>query len=279
MTDTAAPPTQRALWNGPAGDAWVQAQALLDGLFAGFVPVLADPIAASPDAHVLDVGCGTGALCLAIAERLGPAGRCSGVDISAPMIAVARERARGAGKAIDFTVADAAQQVFAPASLDRIVSRFGVMFFDNPVQAFAQLHGALRSGGSLHAIAWRGAADNPFMTTAERAAAPLLRLPARAEGGPGQFAFADPEKVRSILEGSGWNGIEITALDMECRMAADELPTYVSLLGPVGQALRANDLEPAARTRILHAVVDAFAPFVHGSEVVFNAACWSIRAG
>ncbi|MFI8716688.1 class I SAM-dependent methyltransferase [Stenotrophomonas sp. NPDC077464] len=277
--DTTVPPTQHALWNGPAGDAWVQAQALLDGLFAGFVPLLADPIVDLPGAHVLDVGCGTGALCLAIAARLGPAGRSSGVDISAPMIAVARERARAAATPIEFTVADAEQHAFEPGSVDRIVSRFGVMFFNHPVRAFANLRRALRSGGSLHAIAWRDPHENPFMTTAERAAAPLLRLPARAEGGPGQFAFADPGYVRRVLDDSGWNGIEITALDVECRMAVDELPTYVSLLGPVGQALRASDLAPAARTRILQAAVDAFAPFVRGNHVVFTAACWSIRAG
>ncbi|WNH47168.1 class I SAM-dependent methyltransferase [Stenotrophomonas aracearum] len=270
------PPTQHDLWNGPAGDAWVQAQSLLDGMFAGFVSVLADPV--DPAAHVLDVGCGTGALCLAIASRLGPDGRCGGVDISAPMIDVARERARSAGQSIDFTVADAEQHAFAPASLDRIVSRFGVMFFNDPVQAFANLRRALRSGGSLHAIAWRGPADNPFMTTAERVAAPLLTLPARAEGGPGQFAFADADKVRGILKDAGWKDIQITQLDVECSIPADQLPTYVSLLGPVGQALRAADLAPADRTRILQTVVDAFAPFVQGDNVVFNAACWSIRA-
>jgi SAM-dependent methyltransferase len=275
---TSTPPTQHDLWNGPAGDAWVQAQALLDGMFAGFVPVLADPIAAVPEAHVLDVGCGTGALCLAIAERLGPAGHCSGVDISAPMIDVARERAWRAGHAIDFTVADAEQHAFAPASLDRIVSRFGVMFFNHPVQAFANLRRALRSGGELHAIAWRSPADNPFMTTAERVAAPLLTLPARAEGGPGQFSFADADNVRAILQDSGWKDIRITPLDVECSIPANQLPTYLSLLGPVGQALRAADLAPSDRTRILQTVVDAFQPFVHGDQVVFNAACWSIRA-
>lgn len=278
MTEGAALLSQQALWNGPAGDAWVQAQALLDGMFAGFVPVLADPIAATPDAAVLDIGCGTGAVCLAIAARLGSAGRCSGVDISAPMIAVARERAAAAAKAIDFTVADAAQHPFAPGRLDRIVSRFGVMFFDEPVQAFGNLRRALRSGGSLHAIAWRSPADNPFMTTAERTAAPLLALPARAEGGPGQFAFADPARVQRILLGSGWQDVEIAPLDVQCSIALDHLPTYVSLLGPVGQALRTSDLPAADHTRILQAVVDAFAPFVHGDRVVFNAACWSIRA-
>lgn len=275
----ASPPSQHDLWNGPAGDAWVQAQSLLDGMFAAFEPLLADPIAAQPDAHVLDVGCGTGAVCLAIADRLGPQGRCSGVDISAPMIAVARKRALVAGKAIDFAEGDAQQHPFAPASLDRIVSRFGVMFFDDPVRAFGNLRQALRPGGSLHAIAWRSPADNAFMTTAERAAAPLLTLPARAEGGPGQFAFAEAGRVRDILAESGWADLDVSPLDVECSLARADLPTYVSLLGPVGQALRAEGLDPVARQGVLSTVVEAFAPFVRGERVVFTAACWSIRAG
>jgi SAM-dependent methyltransferase len=271
------PPSQHDLWNGPAGDAWVQAQALLDGMFAPFESLLADPLAAHPDAQVLDVGCGTGAVSLAIADRLGPAGHCTGVDISAPMIAVARERAAAAGKDIDFIVADAQQHAFAPASLDHIVSRFGVMFFDDPLQAFRRLRDALRPRGSLHAIAWRNPAENAFMTTAERAAAPLLALPPRAADGPGQFAFADAGKVQALLRDSGWHGIEITPLDVPCSIARDDLPTYVSLLGPVGQALRAEALDPATRASVLATVVDAFAPFVQGDRVVFTAACWSVR--
>lgn len=274
---TTLPPSQHELWNGPAGDAWVQAQRLLDGMFAPFESVLADPLATQPDAQVLDVGCGTGAVCLAIAERLGLAGHCTGVDISAPMIAVARERAAAAGKDIDFIVADAQQHAFAPASLDRIVSRFGVMFFDDPVQAFRRLRDALRNGGALHAIAWRSAAENAFMTTAERAAAPLLPLPPRVAEGPGQFAFADAGKVQGILRDSGWRDIEITPLDVRCSIARDDLPTYVSLLGPVGQALRAEGLPPTDRASVLATVVDAFAPFVQGDRVVFTAACWSVR--
>lgn len=279
MAHPSSPPSQHDLWNGPAGDAWVQAQRLLDGMFAAFEPILAEPVSAQPDAHVLDVGCGTGAVCLAIADRLGPQGRCNGVDISAPMIAVARERASAAGKDIDFVVGDAQQHPFAPASLDRIVSRFGVMFFDEPVRAFGNLRQALRTGGSLHAIAWRSPAENAFMTTAERAAATLLTLPARAEGGPGQFAFADADWVLDILDESGWDDIEISPLDVECSIAREDLPTYVSLLGPVGQALRAEGLDPGIRASVLATVLEAFAPFVQGERVVFTAACWSLRAG
>lgn len=274
MTDT----SQHALWNGPSGEVWVEAQALLDGMFAPLAEQLAGAVPAGQPAQVLDVGCGTGAVCLAIAARLGEGGHCSGVDISAPMIARAVERAAAAGLQIDFAVGDAQRHCFAPARLDRIVSRFGVMFFDDPVQAFANLRQATRSGGTLHALAWRSAAENPFMTTAERAAAPLLALPPRTADGPGQFAFADRQRVRGILADSGWRDIEVTAVDQVCSIRAADLHRYVSLLGPVGGMLRDPRIDAALRTRVLQVVEQAFAPFVQGDRVEFVAACWALRA-
>lgn len=274
MTDT----SQHALWNGPSGEVWVEAQALLDGMFAPLAEQLAGAVPAGQPAQVLDVGCGTGAVCLAIAARLGEGGHCSGVDISAPMIARAVERAAAAGLQIDFAVGDAQRHRFAPARLDRIVSRFGVMFFDDPVQAFANLRRATRSGGTLHALAWRSAAENPFMTTAERAAAPLLALPPRTADGPGQFAFADRQHVRGILANSGWRDIEVTAVDQACSIRTTDLHRYVSLLGPVGGMLRDPRIDAALRTRVLQVVEQAFAPFVQGDRVEFVAACWALRA-
>ena len=274
MTDT----SQHALWNGPSGEVWVEAQALLDGMFAPLAEQLAGAVPAGQPAQVLDVGCGTGAVCLAIAARLGEGGHCSGVDISAPMIARAVERAAAAGLQIDFAVGDAQRHRFAPARLDRIVSRFGVMFFDDPVQAFANLRQAMRSGGTLHALAWRSAAENPFMTTAERAAAPLLALPPRTADGPGQFAFADRQHVLDILADSGWRDIEVTAVDQVCSIRAADLHRYVSLLGPVGGMLRDPQIDAALRTRVLQVVEQAFAPFVQGDRVEFVAACWALRA-
>lgn len=269
---------QHALWNGPCGEVWVEAQALLDGMFAPLAEQLAGAVPAGQPAHVLDVGCGTGAVCLAIAARLGEGGHCSGVDISAPMIARAVERAAAAGLQIDFAVGDAQRHRFAPARLDRIVSRFGVMFFDDPVQAFANLRQATRSGGTLRALAWRSAAENPFMTTAERAAAPLLALPPRTADGPGQFAFADRQRVRGILADSGWRDIEVMAVDQVCSIRAADLHRYVSLLGPVGGMLRDPRIDAALRTRVLQVVEQAFAPFVQGDRVEFVAACWALRA-
>ncbi|MCC7633915.1 class I SAM-dependent methyltransferase [Stenotrophomonas rhizophila] len=274
MTDNA----QHALWNGLAGQAWVQAQSLLDGMFAPFARLLAQAQPAGAVQQVLDIGCGTGAVSLAIAARLGSGGHCTGVDIAAAMIERARQRARDAGLEVDFVVADAQRHAFAPASVDRIVSRFGVMFFDDPVQAFTRLRHATRHGGSLHALTWRSAAENAFMTTAERAAAPMLTLPARDPDAPGQFAFADPDRVRAILTDSGWTELQLTAIDVPCQIPRRDLRTYISLLGPVGSALRSADIDAATRARVLAAVEQAFAPFVEGDSVRFTAACWEVRA-
>src|SRR5262249_45490429 len=141
---------------------------------------------------VLDVGCGTGATTLAIARALGAGGRSVGIDISEPMLALAWERAKREKGTATFVVADAETPAFEPGSFDTIVSRFGVMFFGDSVRAFANLRSAVRPGGDLALIAWRGPADNPFMTAAERAAAAYLPdIPPRSVDGPGQFAFGD----------------------------------------------------------------------------------------
>jgi SAM-dependent methyltransferase len=268
---------QAALWNGAAGRAWVDGQALLDRIYEPFERRLADVAAARGAAAVLDVGCGTGATTVAIAQRLGAGARAVGLDVSEPMIAAATARAGAVGASARFVVADAQVYAFEPAAFDLIVSRFGVMFFDDPVRAFANLRRASRPGGALQAIAWRSAAENPFMTAAERAAAPLLPdLPPRRPDAPGQFAFADAARVQTILEASGWGEIAIDPIDVECRFPESELLRYVTRLGPVGLALQNAD--EATRAAVIDAVRAAFQPFVDGDEVRFVAACWMIGA-
>ncbi|MDC0766916.1 class I SAM-dependent methyltransferase [Streptomyces sp. HD] len=268
---------QATRWNGRAGHAWVDAQAVLDQTLKPYEGPLVEAAAAESGGRVLDVGCGTGGTTLAVARRLGPAGHCVGVDISEPMIAAARARAERAGTPASFIRADAAEHPFEPAAFDAVISRFGVMFFDDPVRAFTNLRRAARDGAGLRFIAWRGPAENPFMTTAERAAAPLLpSLPARRSDGPGQFAFADSEKVHRILEESGWSGIDIRPIDVECTLPERELVGYFTRLGPLGQVL--PDTDEQARARIVETVRAAFDPFVHGTEVRFTGACWLVDA-
>jgi SAM-dependent methyltransferase len=278
--NTHAPRTneeQIALWNGSAGRAWVETQESLDRLFEPFEAVLGDIAAARRAQHVLDVGCGTGATTLAMARRLAGEAALVGVDISAPMIELARQRAARAGVPARFVCADAQTHAFAAASFDLIVSRFGVMFFADPVRAFANLRSASKPAAELAVIAWRSAADNPFMTAAERAAAAdLPELPARRPDEPGQFAFADRARVRAILDGARWTDVDITPLDVACTLPASELDTYVTKLGPVGRVLA--DADEPTRAKVLAKIRGAFEPYMHGPEVRFTAACWMIRA-
>jgi len=278
MNDAGQPENdQRALWNGPAAEAWIGSRDLLDRMFRPFEALLVEAVSNAGARGVLDIGCGTGSTTLAIARRLAPAGRAVGLDISEPMIAVARRRATEAGSAATFIAADAATHPFVTPAFDAIVSRFGVMFFADPARAFTNIRRAAHKDAALACIAWRSAAENPFMTTAERAAARLLpNLPPRKTDGPGQFAWADEGKVSGILGAAGWSRVALEPLDVACSFPRSQLDHYVTRLGPLGLILREAD--EATRAGVTDAVRAAFEPFVHSDEVRFTAACWMVRA-
>ncbi|MGY4575361.1 class I SAM-dependent methyltransferase [Bradyrhizobium sp. USDA 3256] len=269
---------QVKLWNGAAGRAWVETRELLEGMFRPLEELLVEAVSDAAASRVLDIGCGTGATTFAVARVLGGRqGHCTGIDISEPMIAAGRARAEREGRPVSFICADAQTYLFAPASFDMIISRLGVMFFADPVQAFANLRRAARPGAALRFIAWRGAAENPFMTTAEQAAKPLLPdLPARRPDAPGQFGFADRKRVGNILEDSGWDAIAIEPVDVALGFPASELARYVSWLGPVGTMLQA--MEEPRRTQVIETVCGAFDRYIHGNDIRFTAACWMVAA-
>jgi SAM-dependent methyltransferase len=268
---------QEALWNGRAGRAWVDAQEVLDQMFKRFEDLLVEAVFAGPGGRVLDVGCGTGSTTLAIARLVGAKGHCIGIDISEPMIAAARARAERDSTPASFIRADAQSHAFEPASFDMIISRLGVMFFDDPVRAFANLRRAATDDAELRFIAWRSAAENPFMTTAERAAAPFLpNIPARRPDAPGQFAFANQRRVYWILEESGWTEIDIRPIDIACTFPEKQLVRYLTRLGPLGVVL--HEADDRTRARVIETVRAAFDPYVHGTDVRFTAACWMVGA-
>jgi SAM-dependent methyltransferase len=267
---------QSALWNR-AECAWVDAQETLDRMYKPVEDLLVDAVMAGSPRRVLDVGCGTGATTLAAARHLGATGACVGVDISQPMLDAARARAERDGTPALFIRGDAEIHPFEPSTFDAIMSRFGVMFFADSVRAFANLRDAARSGAALRFVAWRSADENPFMTTAERAAAPLMpNLPPRVPDAPGQFAFANEHRVHDILARSGWGGIDIQPVDFECTLPEAELTWHATRFGPLGRVL--HDADDRTRARVIDAVRVAFEPYVHGTEVRYIAACWMIAA-
>lgn len=270
---------QHALWNGIGGQVWVETQAIMDTMLKNFERLLAEAVASKQPRNVLDVGCGTGATTLAAARRMAERAHATGIDISAPMIELARQRAgkQEAGAHTGFLIADAETHAFAPATYDMIISRFGVMFFADPVAAFSNLHHAACPGAALQMFAWRTPEENPFMTLAERTAATLLPgLPARDPEAPGQFAFASEAKVSGILKEAGWQAIGMTPVNVECSFPAADLDTFLTRLGPVGAFLTST--EPSLRNRVHTALRSAFAPYIAADTVRYTAACWQISA-
>ena len=268
---------QAKLWNGSAGCAWVEAHALLDRTLQPFEDLLVEAVSASGARRVLDVGCGTGSTTRAVARLLGTKGHSVGIDISEQMIDAARMLAEQDRSPATFVCADAQTHQFAPGSFDLIIARFGTMFFTDPVAAFANLRRAGSQGTQLCSITWRSPEENPFMTAAERAAAPLLpNLQARRADTAGPFGFADARRARVVLEESGWAEIDIRPIDVVCTLPEKELIRYGTRFGPVGTALREAD--PQTRAQVATAVRAAFDPYVHGAEVRFTACCWLMGA-
>ena len=266
-----------AAWNGVSGRAWVDEQELLDRTYESIERTLADETVSIGARKVLDIGCGTGATTLAVGRALGSRGFATGIDISAPLIEVARARAQRAGSSARFIHADAQTHAFESASFDLAISRFGVMFFDDPVAAFANLRRGATDAAQLRLVVFRAISENPFMTTAERAAAPLLaNLPPRKPDAPGQFAFADAARVQRLLENAGWSRAAFAPVDIACSFPAADLERFFTRLGPLGQVLREAD--DSTRQHVIHNVRAAFDPYVREGEVRFISACWMISA-
>jgi hypothetical protein len=165
---------------------------------------------------------------------------------------------------------------FERGSADVVMSRFGVMFFDDPVRAFSNMRVAASGGGALRMVVWRGVDENPLLTTAARAAAPIVPMPAPEPHAPGPFGLADDGHTRSILDRSGWTAIDFEPIDLECSMPERELVRYFTRIGPVGRVFA--DLDADTQRKVVTAVRPAFDSFVVGDEVRITAACWMVSA-
>ena len=267
---------QAAHWNGPGGQNWLKAQARLDHLMAGITREALALANAQPGERAIDVGCGPGTTTAALAASVGPEGHVLGVDISRVLIdAAATRRLSNA----TFLVADAGTHSFDPASADLVFSRFGVMFFGDPVAAFANLRRALKPSGRLAFVCWRSAKENPWSLAPVKAAAPFLPpLPRPGPEEPGQFAFGDRARVERILTGAGFAGLAIEPLDVEIWMGRDpaDVVANAGRFGPLARPLAEAD--PAAAAQAKAAIVEAMAPHATKEGVSLPGACWLVSA-
>ncbi len=267
---------QIQLWNQSSGEVWREFQPVLDVMLGPIADILAQQAEAHGGASVLDVGCGAGALTLQMAQRLGPYAQALGVDISASLLAAARSRPHPPGSLAGFLQADAQTYPFEEGAFDTVVSRFGVMFFDDPVAAFANIRRACRPDASLTFMAWRGLRENPFYALAQDVAAAYVALPEPAPDAPGQFAFADPDRIRSILAASGWRSAEVRAVDTPTELPEAHLQAFLTRMGPLGRVF--PGLDQAAQEALAEALRSAAQPFVADGAARFQSACWLVTA-
>jgi SAM-dependent methyltransferase len=269
---------QVTYWNEVGGLAWAKLSVLLDRQIEAVGRRVTDVLAPKPGERLLDIGCGCGQTTLTLAAHVEPGGEVVGVDISRPMLEVARQRGEGVANA-QFHEADAQTAAFGPASFDGVYSRFGVMFFADPTAAFRNILAALKPGGRLAFACWRSLAENPWMTEPLAAAAAQLPPgpPAPDPNAPGPFAFADAERVRAILADAGFVDVALTAEDTEIggNTLADSL-TLALRVGPLGARLReAPELAP----QVSDAVRDALARHVQeDGKVWIPGAVWLATA-
>lgn len=270
---------QIAEWNGEVGLRWAAEQAALDELIRPFGEAALAAAAPSPGERALDIGCGCGATSLDLAARVGPGGRVLGLDISQPMLDVARRRAAGLPH-VAFLLGDASR-VALPERYSLVFSRFGVMFFDAPANAFAHLGKGLEAGGRLAFVCWQSAPLNPWASVPAMAARQAAGLPAPPPEPhkPGPFAFADPDHVHAVLTSAGFVNIAISPFEAPMKLGGSvrEAAEQALRVGPAGRVAR--EAGPERLPALIDGVESALAPFAASDgSVLLPGRVWIVTA-
>jgi SAM-dependent methyltransferase len=275
---------QQLYWNEPGGIAWTTWQERMDAQLASLGLAAIDAVAPRAGEQLLDVGCGCGHTTLHIADSVGESGTATGLDISEPMIRRARQRAGDARRTnARFVLGDA--QVTNPeaagAPFDAVVSRLGVMFFADPVAAFTNLAALTRPGGRLGFVCWQAPTRNPWMSMLGREVASLFPpQPAPDPLAPGPFAFADPERTRTVVADGGWVDVDVQPCVRTMQLfGTDDFATAVDGSLTIGAASRllltaSEEQRTQART-VAERVMRSF--WTEGGAML-DGSCWLVTA-
>ena len=268
-------------WQEVDGDHWVSEASRYDTMNSAFGEALLDAADLKPGERVLDIGCGNGATTIAAAQRVRPGGAAVGIDLSPQMLGFARQRAEAADATeAEFVQGDAQVHTFTAGGFDVVLSRFGVMFFEDPEAAFTNLGSALRPDGRLAFTAWQGMERSQWIMVVGIAAAPYVGIP---EGigpdAPGPAGLADPARTQRILERAGFTDVSIQELVRPMRIGddIDDAMTFIQSMPLIHEMLVAAS--PDNRAAAVEAARAALGPFASPDGVVMNDnAAWLVTA-
>ncbi len=270
-------PYQADYWNEDGGKRWLRNLAWLEIMLAPVGDAMLKRAAARSGEAVLDVGCGGGKLASRLAATVGTQGSVLAVDVSAMLLDQARQDYGGI-PALTFRLADAATDHLGSGKFDLVCSRFGVMFFAQPVAAFMNITRAMKPGARMLFVCWQGKDWNPWMYGPAGAAFEYVPAPPPpAPDDPGPFCFADADRVRHILTGAGLNNIGVEPLAGLLGMGTvDDALEFVSTMGPTAQPLAEAGAEP--RRKALAAMRQVLAAHDTSNGVQMPFATWIVTA-
>jgi len=262
-------------WDGDEGEHWSAHAARYERGGAPYRERLLGAAALATGERVLDIGCGTGRGTREAARAVGAGGRATGLDLSGPMLEVARTAAKDEGlDNVEFVQADAQVHDFGNPSYDVAVSQFGVMFFADPVVAMSNIRGALAPGGRALLMVWQGLDRNVWAATLRTTLAAGRDLPVPPPGAPGPFSWAEPDTGRQILRTAGFGEVDVTDVPGDFLIGDDpeDAMSFVRGMG-VTRTLLA-DLDEATTSRALDDLHAAFAAHQSDRGVTFPSAAW-----
>ncbi|MGY1636274.1 class I SAM-dependent methyltransferase [Geodermatophilus sp. SYSU D00742] len=267
---------QARAWDGSEGAYWAAHADRYDDAVRAHHAAFMAAAGIAPSAEVLDVGCGTGRTTLD-AARVAVDGHAHGIDLSAPMLEVARARARAGGLTnVTFTRADAQVHPLPPATYDVAVCRCAAMFFADPVVGLRNVAGALRPGGRLVLLTWQPAARNEWITAFTTALAAGREVPVPPADRPGPFALGDPDRIRGVLAAAGFGPAEVTPLEAPAYFGRDAGDAESFLLGQLGWMI--EKLDAAGRERALGALRASLTAHETPDGVAYGSAAWLVVA-
>ena len=273
---------QKDFWSGKGGDIWVERQNAMDTMLSPLGEAALNKLDFNEEENVLDIGCGCGHTTLNIAERIGPSGNVTGLDISEPMLKRAKESAvemsltNTSFKCVDVQTEDLGEAIYSTA-----FSRFGVMFFEDSIAAFKNINKSLISGGCLSFVCWQSPAVNPWQSLFIQEIKKFLELPSPPPRSPGPFAFMESEYVSSILEESKFQDITIEGYETEVNMfsgrsLSDSVKDYISINPVVTGMLKESSENKIAE--IIDSAIEAFSPYYTEKGLIFPSATWLVTA-